>query len=260
MFEIYTEKARRVIFFARYEASQFGSPFIGTEHLLLGLLREDKALAVASLHSYEAVGAIRKQIESARPVREKISTAIELPLSDDSRSVLAYAAEEAGRLQSKHIGTEHLLLGLLRVTDTFAAQLLNIYGVSLDSAREKFSDWKRSVESSSATVAIHGNEWSAMYVNSRAVELRKFAWRKRQWEPLDTLVETTTNRLFFDLSFRDDANFEFVQGGWPREFCSLCQWEINADDPEHSTCYTNGRVWLCGECYEKFVMTNQQSA
>jgi ATP-dependent Clp protease ATP-binding subunit ClpC len=55
MFERYTEKARRVIFFARYEASQFGSPYIETEHLLLGLLREDKALANRFLRSHAAV-------------------------------------------------------------------------------------------------------------------------------------------------------------------------------------------------------------
>ena len=64
MFERYTEKARRVIFFARYEASQFGSPYIETEHLLLGLLREDKALANRFLRSHAAMESIRKQIEA----------------------------------------------------------------------------------------------------------------------------------------------------------------------------------------------------
>ena len=58
MFERYTEKARRVIFFARYEASQFGSPYIETEHLLLGLLREDKALANRFLRSHAAIESI----------------------------------------------------------------------------------------------------------------------------------------------------------------------------------------------------------
>jgi ATP-dependent Clp protease ATP-binding subunit ClpC len=62
MFERYTEKARRVIFFARYEASQFGSPYIETEHLLLGLLREDKALTNRFLRSHASVESIRKQI------------------------------------------------------------------------------------------------------------------------------------------------------------------------------------------------------
>ena len=71
MFERYTEKARRVIFFARYEASQFGSPYIETEHLLLGLLREDKALANRFLRSHAAVESIRKQIEGHTTIREE---------------------------------------------------------------------------------------------------------------------------------------------------------------------------------------------
>ena len=70
MFERYTEKARRVIFFARYEASQFGSPYIETEHLLLGLLREDKALTNRFLRSHASVESIRKQIEGHTTIRE----------------------------------------------------------------------------------------------------------------------------------------------------------------------------------------------
>ncbi len=73
MFERYTEKARRVIFFARYEASQFGSPYIETEHLLLGLLREDKALTNRFLRSHASVESIRKQIEGHTTIREKVS-------------------------------------------------------------------------------------------------------------------------------------------------------------------------------------------
>ena len=72
MFERYTEKARRVIFFARYEASQFGSPYIETEHLLLGLLREDKALTNRFLRSHASVESIRKQIEGHTTIREKV--------------------------------------------------------------------------------------------------------------------------------------------------------------------------------------------
>src|SRR5215471_14054192 len=122
MFERYTEKARRVIFFGRYEASQFGSPYIETEHVLLGLLREDKALTNRFLRSQAE--AIRKQIEDHTTVREKVPTSVDLPLSNESKRVLAYAAEEAERLSHKHIGTEHLLLGLLREEESFAARIL----------------------------------------------------------------------------------------------------------------------------------------
>ena len=131
MFERYTEKARRVIFFARYEASQFGSPYIETEHLLLGLLREDKALANRFLRSHAAVESIRKQIEAHTTIREKVSTSVDLPLSHECKRVLAYGAEEAERLSHKHIGTEHLLLGLLREEKCFAAEILHERGLRL---------------------------------------------------------------------------------------------------------------------------------
>ena len=137
MFERYTEKARRVIFFARYEASQFGSPTIETEHLLLGLLREDKALASRFLRSAAAIESIRQQIEQHTQKLEKVSTSVDLPLSHESKRVLAYAAEEAERMNHKHIGTPHLLLGLLREDGNFAASLLKERGLKLALAREE---------------------------------------------------------------------------------------------------------------------------
>ena len=139
MFERYTEKARRVIFFARYEASQFGSPYIETEHLLLGLLREDKALTNRFLRSHASVESIRKQIEGHTTIREKVSTSVDLPLSNECKRVLAYAAEEAEKLSHKHIGTEHLLLGLLREEKCFAAEILHERGLRLSAIREELA-------------------------------------------------------------------------------------------------------------------------
>ncbi len=146
MFERYTEKARRVIFFARYEASQFGSPYIETEHLLLGLLREDKALGHRFLYSHGTVESIRRQIESHTTIREKVSTSVDLPLSNECKRVLAYAAEEAERLGHKHLGTEHLLLGLLREENCFAQQILKERGIELETIRESLA--KNAMESS----------------------------------------------------------------------------------------------------------------
>jgi uncharacterized damage-inducible protein DinB len=137
MFERYTEKGRRVIFFARYEASQFGSPYIETEHLLLGILREDKALTNRFLRSHASVESIRKQIEEHTTIREKVSTSLDLPLSNECTRVIAYAAEEAERLSHKHIGTEHLLLGLLREEKCFAAEILEERGVRAQTMREE---------------------------------------------------------------------------------------------------------------------------
>ncbi len=139
MFERYTEKARRTIFFARYEASQFGSPNIESEHLLLGLLREDKALTNRFLRSHASVESIRKQIEAHTTVREKVSTRVDLPLSNECKRVLAYGAEEAERLGHKHIGTEHLLLGLMREEKCFAAEILQERGLNLAQVRDELA-------------------------------------------------------------------------------------------------------------------------
>jgi ATP-dependent Clp protease ATP-binding subunit ClpC len=151
MFERYTEKARRVIFFARYEASQFGSPFIETEHLLLGLLREDKALTNRFLRSHASIESIRKQVEGRTTIREKVSTSVDLPLSQECKRVLAYAAEEAERLSHKHIGTEHLLLGVLREDKCFAAEILHERGLRLSSIREELGRTQSEKVSSSRT-------------------------------------------------------------------------------------------------------------
>jgi hypothetical protein len=138
MFERYTDRARRVIFYARYEASQFGSPHIETEHMLLGLLREDKALTRRFFHSNTTIEeSIYTQIREHTPIREKVSTSVDLPLSNECKRVLAYAAEEAERFSHKHIGTEHLLLGLLREENFFAAEILQQRGLQLPGVREE---------------------------------------------------------------------------------------------------------------------------
>ncbi len=139
MFERYTEKARRVIFFARYEATQYGSPYIETEHLLLGLLREDKALANRFLRAHGSIESIRKEIEQRITIRERISTSVEVPLSQECHRILKYAAEEADRLNHKHVGTEHLLLGILREEKCFGSELLQERGLRLSTLREEMA-------------------------------------------------------------------------------------------------------------------------
>ena len=137
MFERYTERARRVIFFARYEASQLGSSAIETEHLLLGLIREGKGLTSRLFgKSHLAMEQIRKEVEGRSPYREKVSTSIEIPLSLESKRVLGHAAEEAERMLHNYIGTEHILLGLMREERSVAAAILSEKGMRLASVRE----------------------------------------------------------------------------------------------------------------------------
>jgi hypothetical protein len=134
MFERYTEHARRSIFFARYEASQLGAEYIGTEHLLLGLLREDQALRSRLLSARREQ--IRRRIEESVPQPiERRSTSVDMPLSQDCKRVLTYAAEEGEAFLHREIDCWHLTLGLLRLEDSIAALLLRESGIEYATLR-----------------------------------------------------------------------------------------------------------------------------
>jgi len=264
MFERYTEKARRTIFFARYETSQFGSPYIESEHLLLGLLREDKALSNRFLGSYASVESIRRQIEGHTMVREKIPTSVDLPLSEECKRVLVYAAEEADLLSHKRIGTEHLWLGLLREEKSFAAAILHERGATLERLREEFakappdeSSFGRIPKLRRIPLEIHGFAMDAEYIRERVKGFRKFNWHwhKSPWKAHDLAVGKD-GKLSFDVSLAADTkDFDLKKGGWNKDLCAICRWELfeSSDQPEHSAGYTNGRDWVCTECYEKFL-------
>jgi methylmalonyl-CoA/ethylmalonyl-CoA epimerase len=137
MFERYTEAARRAIFYARYEASESGSDVIGAEHLLLGLLHDNAEPLPRLLPKGMTAGEVRRRVEASSPVREKLALSVELPLSAEAKRALAFAHEEADRLSHRHIGTEHLVLGLLRAEGTLAEIVLREHGVGLVGLREK---------------------------------------------------------------------------------------------------------------------------
>jgi ATP-dependent Clp protease ATP-binding subunit ClpC len=137
MFEKYTEAARKAVFFARYEASQFGSENIETEHLLLGILRADGPLALRLLKAPEKIESIRDQIEKQISRREKVSTSVDLPLSIECKRVLAYGAEEVERLNQKDVAVVHLLLGLLREEKCVASKILVKAGLTASQLRQE---------------------------------------------------------------------------------------------------------------------------
>lgn len=137
MFERYTENARRVIFFARYEASQSASPAIEPEHILLGLLRDNGDLLVRLTRAADPAGAIRKSVVERRaPPRQMISTSVELPLALGTKDVLMKAFEETRALGHGHIGPEHLLLGLLANGESVAAEALRTSGITAEGIRD----------------------------------------------------------------------------------------------------------------------------
>jgi len=153
MFERYTETARRVIFFARYEASQYGSSSINSEHILLGLLREDRAMMSRLVSPIGLEGGIRSEVERLVNRGERIAISVELPLSADSKKILNIAGEEADRLAHRHIGTEHILLGILRLPDSLAAKLLIARGAKANLIREKIATSPASLVASARPAA-----------------------------------------------------------------------------------------------------------
>jgi uncharacterized protein (TIGR03435 family) len=138
MFERYTEQARRALFFARYEAFQVGSAWIETEHLLLGLFHEEQSPPVRVFaRANLSVGDVRREIDARTARRIVTSQSNEVPFSDEVKSVLAYAAQEAVRLLHQHIGTEHLLLGLFREERGMAATILAERGLRIATVRDQ---------------------------------------------------------------------------------------------------------------------------
>jgi ATP-dependent Clp protease ATP-binding subunit ClpC len=127
--------------------------------MLLGILHEDKRLTNRFLRSLASVESVRKQIEAHTTIRESIPTSVDLPLSNEGKRVLAFAAEEAERLSHPHIGTEHLLLGLMREETCFAAELLKERGVRLDTLREQFAQLAAEVAAPVAAASAPVTGW-----------------------------------------------------------------------------------------------------
>jgi ATP-dependent Clp protease ATP-binding subunit ClpC len=137
MFSIYTERARRAVFFARYEASQFGSRTIEAEHLLLGAIRESGNVANRLL-DVAAMQSISENARAQLTVREKISASVNLPLSWECKRILEYTREEAERLNDR-VGVEHLLLGIIREEKSRSAEILKKHGLELSAMRERLA-------------------------------------------------------------------------------------------------------------------------
>jgi hypothetical protein len=135
MFERFTDQARRAVVYAREEARRLEYNYIGTEHLLLGLCREREGIAAKALGSLEVdVEAVRYQVEQLIG-RGRSAPIGRFPFDPHAKTVLELAMREALQLGHNYIGTEHLVLGLIREQDGFAARLLTSMGVDLAKAR-----------------------------------------------------------------------------------------------------------------------------
>ncbi|MDP3730619.1 MAG: ATP-dependent Clp protease ATP-binding subunit [Candidatus Omnitrophota bacterium] len=138
MFNRFTERARKVILLAKEEAKRFNHDYIGTEHILLGLVREGEGVAAAVLASF-GLTSDKIRIEVEKLVQPGPSTVIsgDLPFTPKAKKVMELATEEARALGHNYIGTEHLLLGLIREGEGVASQVLMNLGLELERVREE---------------------------------------------------------------------------------------------------------------------------
>jgi len=143
VFEKYSGKSRRIIFFARYGASQLGGEAIEPEHLLLAIIREDPGLLESILLQGEAsCSLMRTTIEATRRDGPNIAGSIDLPLSPRSKAVLNIAANEAEVSGDERVTPKHLVLGLLLDEGSLAARLLREHGATAQSVQQALEETK----------------------------------------------------------------------------------------------------------------------
>ncbi|RYG21573.1 ATP-dependent Clp protease ATP-binding subunit ClpC, partial [bacterium] len=137
MWQRFTERARKVVFYAQEEAQKFGEGYVSTEHLLLGLVRESDSVAARVLEKLGvSLNRIRVEVEKQLP-RGDARPSQDMTLTPRAKRVIDLAYDEARNLNNNYIGTEHLLLGLIREGDGLAGRVLAKLGVELERARRE---------------------------------------------------------------------------------------------------------------------------
>lgn len=137
MWQRFTERARKVVFYAQEEAQKFGEGYVSTEHLLLGLTRAPNSVAARVIEKLDVtLRRIRTEVEKQLP-RGDARPSQDMTLTPRAKRVIDLAYDEARMLNNNYIGTEHLLLGMIREGDGLAAKILDTLGISLEMARRE---------------------------------------------------------------------------------------------------------------------------
>ncbi len=177
MFERLTARSRKVVVRSQEEAQRLGHNYIGTEHLLLGILREDDGVAARALNSLNVtLSEVRRRVESMVG-RGEGETGAQAPFTPRSKKVLELALREALQLRHNYIGTEHILLGLLKESDGVAVRILSNLGADPDAVRSEIlrmlgGDWARAPR-------IHDQEIVAGEGTARVDDVRSGTFRAR---------------------------------------------------------------------------------
>jgi ATP-dependent Clp protease ATP-binding subunit ClpC len=166
MFDRFTDRAKKVMNLARQEAQRFNHEYLGTEHVLLGLVQEGSGVAASVLRNMEVdLAKIRTEVEKLVKSGPSMVTMGQLPFTPRAKKVLELSMEEAGNLGHNYIGTEHLLLGLIKENEGIAAKVLTNLGVKLEDVREEVLEFlgaepseEEEEESSEASISGAGGK------------------------------------------------------------------------------------------------------
>lgn len=198
MFNRFTEKARRVILLAREEAKRLDHDYLGTEHLLLGLIKEGEGVAALSLQNLGVdLEQVRQEVEKAVGRGGGSLFLGQIPFTPRAKKVLELAVTEARNLGHNYIGTEHLLLGLIREGEGVAAQILTNVGADLEKVREeviallgeKASAEKTSKPSNTPTLDRYGRDLTQL---ARSGELDPVVGREKEIERVIQILSRRT--------------------------------------------------------------------
>jgi ATP-dependent Clp protease ATP-binding subunit ClpA len=187
MFKRFTDRARKAMALAKQEAERLCHEYIGTEHILLGLVKEGSGVAANVLKSFDVeLRKVRVEVEKLVKSGPDKLTMGKLPQTPRAEKVLEYAIEEARKLDHNYVGTEHLLLGLLREQDGVAAQVLMNFGLKLEAVRD-------------AVVSLFGAATEGTDVNAG-----RFT-KMPVHEQISSLVRAVENRIEELLAAKEDA-------------------------------------------------------
>ncbi len=257
MFDRFTLQALQVLFYARSEVTQLGSSAVDPEHILLGLLDEGTGLGSRILaRTGDALDNFRSDIVRRLARREKVPESDEIPFSTSCERALKYAAEEADRLLHSNVGTEHLLLGLLREERSVAAEVLTARGLRIEAVRdaivESLSRGEQPEPPSPPPTPANTYQWPQIpFVPSRTVHILHSGMRSPQ-EPIINYTGTVFSAYGFTLEdiivrawegscwhvditpgLRDDARFDFLMVLPQQEIWATCLGLLQSAVEQH---------------------------
>ena len=200
MFERFTERARQVVVLAQDEARALKHNYIGTEHLLLGLLREEEGLAARVLRSFEVtVEEVRAQVARIVGQGDEVEPG-QIPFTPRSKKVLELSLREALSLGHNYIGTEHILLGLVREGEGVAVQILVELGAGPTEVQDEMLRRLSGARGEVSRTPRLNWEYTVRTLEGRTETWPEqlTAWRREGWELLSVVEEEGTHRAIFE--------------------------------------------------------------